>query len=441
MTNGNGTCFVVMGFGKKTDFESGKIYDLDNAYHNMIKPAVVAAGLSCVRADEIVHSGLIDVPMYDQLLNADVVVADLSTSNKNAFYELGIRHALRPYTTVVIAEDGMKPPFDVNHVVIRQYHHLGDDIGVSEAKRFMAVLTGAVKQILSASPTPAVDSPVYSFIPGLVAPAIGTTGSRATTLPSSAASSPTPTHSVLMQEVDAAAKRSDFVTAKTLLAAIRSSMAAAAPERSEDPYIVQRLALLTYKSKHPSEEAALKEARALLLPLEPDTSNDTETLGLWGAIHKRLWNLTGDRTYLDAAVRAHERGFYIRNDYYNGINLAFLLNVRAVTATDPSDAIADFVSARRIRREVTEICRRILLDNPPPAASIEAQASGQAAANRYWVLATLGEAMLGVGDSAARAQLEEAYAAAPEDWMRNSTREQVAKLESLLAASPLNRIR
>jgi hypothetical protein len=134
--NSRGTCFVVMGFGKKTAFETGRTLDLDKSYRNMIKPAVEAAGLKCVRADEIVHSGLIDVPMYEQLLNADVVVADLSTSNKNAFYELGVRHALRPYTTVVIAEDGIKAfPFDVNHVVVRQYRHLGEDIGFEEVMR------------------------------------------------------------------------------------------------------------------------------------------------------------------------------------------------------------------------------------------------------------------------------------------------------------------
>src|ERR1043165_4457836 len=119
--NSKGTCFVVMGFGKKTDFETGRTLDLDKSYRNIIKPAVEAAGLKCIRADEIVHSGLIDVPMYEQLLNADVVVADLSTSNKNAFYELGVRHALKPYTTLVICEDGIKTfPFDINHVAVRQ---------------------------------------------------------------------------------------------------------------------------------------------------------------------------------------------------------------------------------------------------------------------------------------------------------------------------------
>src|SRR5687767_15888444 len=84
-----GTCFVVMGFGKKTDFETGRTLDLDKTYKNIIKPAVVAAGMECMRADEIQHGGVIDVPMYERLLTADVVVADLSTSNKNDFYELG----------------------------------------------------------------------------------------------------------------------------------------------------------------------------------------------------------------------------------------------------------------------------------------------------------------------------------------------------------------
>ena len=68
-------CFVVMGFGVKTDFATGRKLDLDKSYKNMIKPVVEAKGLECVRADEIRHSGSIDVPMYEQLLNADVVVA------------------------------------------------------------------------------------------------------------------------------------------------------------------------------------------------------------------------------------------------------------------------------------------------------------------------------------------------------------------------------
>ncbi len=106
-------CFVVMGFGMKTDFQQHKTYDLDKSYRIIIKKAVEDAGLECIRADDVVHAGIIDKPMYELLLGADVVVADLSTTNANAIYELGVRHALRPHTTIVIAEKNFKFPFDI----------------------------------------------------------------------------------------------------------------------------------------------------------------------------------------------------------------------------------------------------------------------------------------------------------------------------------------
>ncbi|HEU5283231.1 MAG TPA: tetratricopeptide repeat-containing protein [Burkholderiales bacterium] len=449
MSNGAGTCFVVMGFGKKTDFESGRTFDLDKSYRNLIKPAVEAAGYKCVRADEIVHSGLIDVPMYQQLLAADIVVADLSTANKNAFYELGIRHALRPYTTIVIAEEGLKPPFDVNHVVVRHYKHLGEDIGFDEVMRFRKVLAEAIGIIAAQPEDQRVDSPVYRFVNGLNPPAPHAAAAAAAPAfaPPPAAAAPAgaaaATHSAWMQQVEDAVARQDFITAKSLLAAVRNMMRSEAPDRPEDPYIVQRLALLTYKSKHPSEEQSLREAQALLAAFDPDTSNDTETLGLWGAVHKRLWSLTGGMPHLDASIRAYERGFYLRNDHYNGINLAFLLDLRASRATEPADAVADFVLARRVRRDVKQICEKWLAQNPPadaPAAPAS-QAAQQAAEQRYWVLATLGEALLGLGDPGARRQLDMAYAAAPLPWMSATTREQIARLEPLLADSALKHLK
>jgi hypothetical protein len=88
-----GKCFVIMGFCEKTDFQSNpqRVSNPDKTYENIIKPAV-EAGLDCVRAQEIIHSTVIDEPMYDNLLSADLVVANLSTANVNAAYELGVRH-------------------------------------------------------------------------------------------------------------------------------------------------------------------------------------------------------------------------------------------------------------------------------------------------------------------------------------------------------------
>src|SRR5688572_20000927 len=319
-----GTCFVVMGFGKKTDFETGRTLDLDKTYKYIIKPAVIEAGMECTRADEIPHSGVIDVPMYERLLTADVVVADLSTSNKNAFYELGVRHALRPHTTIVICEDGAKSfPFDVNHVVIRQYHHMGEGIDFGEVERFRADLTAAIHDIFNQDPR-RNDSPVYTFLNGLTPPALAQAMqgvaeevAKAAPVVEAAAQAGGIVYSELMQQVDEAQDEGDFVTAKALLSRLRKKMKEAAgkaaaearrkseadvPERPEDPYMIQRLALVTYKSKHPSPQAALEEARELLATLNPKTSNDTETLGLWGAVHKRLWDLTQDGAHLDEAV-------------------------------------------------------------------------------------------------------------------------------------------
>lgn len=475
-----GTCFVVMGFGKKTDFETGRTLDLDKSYRNLIKPSAEAAGLKCIRADEIVHSGLIDVPMYDQLLTADVVVADLSTSNKNAFYELGVRHALRPHTTLVIAEDGIKSfPFDVNHVAIRQYHHLGEDIGVDEARRFSALLTDAIKEILKKNP-PDKDSPVYTLLHQLLPPSFADKAALLTTAvqakaeaevkavePGSTSISQSDltkamatTHAVLMQQIGEAEDAGDFIKAKSLLSCVSELIKGSASDRGEVRYITQRLALATSKSKYPNEEAALKEAREILSALDPKSSNDTETLGLWGSLHKRLWKITQDAQDLDTAVRAYGRGFYLRNDYYNGINFAYLLNVRAAHTVERAEAITDFILARRVRKEVLTICQDWLSAHPTPdGPEVSLAAMDEYLKIKYWVLATVAEGYLGLGeDDKAADFFKQAETVAPPktsvtwsaeqlqklklpDWMKQSTREQMEQLKNLLAQSPLGYIK
>ncbi len=449
-----GTCFVVMGFGKKTDFESGRVLDLDKSYRYMIKPAVEAAGLKCIRADEIVHSGMIDVPMYEQLLNADVVVADLSTSNKNAFYELGVRHALKPYTTVVISEDGIKSfPFDVNHVAVQKYHHMGEDIGFEEVLRFREQLGNAIKTIYGKSPRDK-DSPVYTFLNNLTPPEIAAAIQaqvQALSSVETTATKDTATHSLLMQMIDDAQTRGDWMTAKTLLTQVRQMMKDESLKNQkiaqidvanppEDSYTLQRLALATYKSKFPSEKAALEEAHQLLHLLQPSATNDMETLGLWGAVHKRLFELSDDAKLLDEAIQAYEKGFMVKTDYYNGINYAYLLNVRAAQPTaPPAEAIADFVEASRTRQEVLQICEQWLIANPiPDMGKLPAETMKAYYNNWYWVKATMGEAYIGMGkETEAQQTLNEAYEKAPAGWMKGSTEEQLAKLKPLLQSSPL----
>ena len=158
-----------MGFGIKTDLATGRKLNLDKSYQALIKPVVESKNITCVRADEIRHSGSIDLQMYQQLLSADIVIADLSTANVNAFYELGIRHALKPRTTIIMSEELLGYPFDVNHIVINRYTHLGDSIDYFEVLRFQKLLGDTIDTVIN-SQSP--DSPVYTFIEDLIPPSL-----------------------------------------------------------------------------------------------------------------------------------------------------------------------------------------------------------------------------------------------------------------------------
>jgi MAP3K TRAFs-binding domain len=433
------SCFVIMGYGKKTDFKQNKSFDLDKTYRNIIKPAAQAAGYTCERADEIQHAGVIDMPMYERLLTADLVIADLSTANINAFFELGVRYALRPKTTIVIAENNLEMGFDMGHVVIRKYEHLGPGIDSEEVERVKAELTNACREIPQ---TEQIDSPVYTFLTDLAAPSRGLNvkavaaiaerqrGDRtrealaqATTKDEKAALERP--FAALMKMARDAKARGDFRTMRDVLRGVRAVQGDKA-----DPDLVQQLALATYKSNDPDAKAALLESKAILSQLDPEASSDPETLGLWGAIHKRLYDmkdlLRQERLdALTAAIWAHEKGFYLKNDYYNGINLAFLLDCRAAELGG-EDAVADRVQARRVRARVVEICTRML------AKGIRSETEDKKREEEYWVRATLVEALFGLGE-VAKSDVEFAIAkeAAPEPWMINTTQEQLAKLRAL----------
>lgn len=430
------TCFVVMGFGTKTDFVQGKTFDLDKTYKGIIKPAVEAAGYTCIRADEIQHAGNINVPMYEQLYQADLVIADLSTANLNAFFELGVRYGLKPRTTIVIGEKGLKIPFDMGQVIIRHYEHLGPGIDFEEVDRMRTELTKACKEVTAAERT---DSPVYTFLHQLAPPAVREVVAAArqvetATTPAGAGAATTALAEAAMKAsmgalMDAAMNAratGDFKTARAILSGI-----CAAQGHNADPFVIQQLALATYKSKDLEPHAALTEARAIMEPLDPKTTSDPETLGLWGAIHKRLFEVSPSaderRAALDEAVAGYEKGFYLRNDFYTGINYAFVLNMRAAESSG-DDAIADRVQARRVRLKVLDLCTTTMNGRPggdSPRSRIEQE---------YWLRATRVEALYGLGRAAeADAEFATAKAIAPEQWMIDSTQQQIGKLLALLA--------
>src|ERR671933_2284190 len=94
-------CFVLMPFGQKPA-DGGAVIDFDAVYRELIMPAIEQADMQPLRADEEMTGGIIHGPMFERLILCEYAVADLTTLNANVFYELGVRHALRPFSTVSI---------------------------------------------------------------------------------------------------------------------------------------------------------------------------------------------------------------------------------------------------------------------------------------------------------------------------------------------------
>jgi len=343
----NKTCFVVIGFGPKTDYKSGRVYDLDKTYENLIKPVFDKLGIDCLRAKEIRHSGIIDKPMYEYLLNADIVVADISTLNPNALYELGIRHALKPNTTIVISENRLEYPFDINHTVIDSYEHLGKDIGVTEAKRFQTELE---QKILAIIDNPSADSPVYTYLPNLVPPSLAEPkeNNESNEIKPGVAK-----FSELLEDAEKCKNEGSFSVAKDLYLACLDF-------DSNSSFLFQRLALVTYKSEIPTQLESLKKAETILEKLHPSDTTDPETLGLSGAIRKRIFDISNDEADLDMSLKYYEKGFVLLTDYYNGFNYAFLLLVKSSLQDNESTQFSYTAIARLTFDRVLKICKNLL---------------------------------------------------------------------------------
>src|SRR5262245_26896485 len=155
-------CFVDMPFGQKPDLKSGVVVDFDQIYNEAIKPAIEECGLQALRGDEERTGGIIHGAMFARLLLAEVVVADLSLANPNVFYELGIRHAAKPYTTVPIFANLGSLPFDAGLVRAIPYQLEKGLLTPAAAAALRTTLTARLKTALGAATT---DSPLFQLLP------------------------------------------------------------------------------------------------------------------------------------------------------------------------------------------------------------------------------------------------------------------------------------
>jgi len=154
-------CLIIMPFDKKKD-ATGRVIEFEVVYQRLIVPAVEAAGLQPVRADEERTGCLVQRSALERLRLCDYAMADLSTGDPKVFYELGVRQAVHPNETVLLhAAGGAQLPLDVSDMAAVPYRVSPQGLPVNEAK-YRALITERLREVMGGS----VKSKVYRTVQG-----------------------------------------------------------------------------------------------------------------------------------------------------------------------------------------------------------------------------------------------------------------------------------
>lgn len=336
-------CFIVMGFGIKMDYENSRSVNLDEVYQKVIKKAFEDETIEyqLIRADEIAGSALIDKSMYTLLMNADLVIADITTLNANALYELGIRHALKPYSTIIMANEYCKLPFDLNHSRCLVYKEINEYLSDKDIEETIIRL----KQFIHACESQEIDSPFYTFLPEIIPPTFGDDYNKII----DDMQEKTNTIAKLVSEAEECKNQGEFSEASYIWTSLKDLL-------PSNEYVVQQLAFCTYKSEKPNKTLAYENALEIIKTLNPKKSLDLETLGITGAIYKRLFLLNNNFDYLDQAIYYYKKGYVIKNDYYNGENYANCLLLKTKKSALSTDEINYLkFESKKVYKEIIEI--------------------------------------------------------------------------------------
>lgn len=427
-------CFVDMPFGKKPDPQSGIEIDFDQIYQRAIKPAVEAERLTCLRGDEESTGGIIHRAMFARLLLSEFVIADLTTANANVFYELGVRHAARPYTTIPIFATISAPPFDVNMVRAIPYQLKKGKLSADSARQLRE---GIQKRIRAALDGPVTrDSPLFELFdrfPGIeisheltevFQDRVQRSGEFERALRAALESEPRAEARQRVEGIERELgdlKALEYDILVKLLLAYRDVSAwdrmielagrFPAPLQAA-PMVRQQLALALNRRAGPGDR---DEAVRILTDLLRTIGPSAETFGILGRVYKDLYKEAQregspeSKAHLDEAIDAYRKGFEAEPaDYYPGVNAISLLLLKG---TD---------EAQREAERLT------------PLVSFAVARRGGAASADYWDRATVLElALIGRDYELAENVLPRVLAAARYNWRAKTTADNLELLLNL----------
>ena len=168
------TCFVIMGFHTKKIPNTNICVNLDMTYKYLIKPVLIEEDLVSIyednthihayRCDEMYTTQAINSTFIRNLYIADIVIADITTLNQNCIYELGMRHAMKPKSTIIMCDKetlNNNRFFDLTFTPQIIYDST-KQTDINEIQRVSDILKKVIQTCKNSDET-YVDSPVFSM--------------------------------------------------------------------------------------------------------------------------------------------------------------------------------------------------------------------------------------------------------------------------------------
>ncbi len=426
-------CFVDMPFGKKPDLASGVEVDFDHIYETAIQPAIMESGLEPVRGDRERTGGIIHAPMFGRLLLSDYVVADLTLANPNVFYELGIRHTARPFTTVPIFAAIHALPFDVSLVRAIPYTLESGKLTAEAAAKLKSDIRTRLEEAIRGAACK--DSPLFQLIPSfpnidlphevteIFQDQVRHSEEFRRLLADARAKDSNAERCAALQEIEQSL--GDLKTAQgeilvDLLLSYRDvegweqmvRVSGQFPDWLKSNVVVrQQCALALNRRNRPGDR---DQALKILADLLKEKGADPETLGILGRVHKDRYKEFKQKgsvmsaAALDDAIDAYTKGFESDpRDYYPGVNAITLLiekgDEESLQQADRLLPLVTFAVARR----------------------------GAAASSDYWDLATVLElSAIGNDWKVANRVLPKVLAAGSKSWVIKTTRDNLLLLKA-----------
>jgi tetratricopeptide (TPR) repeat protein len=303
-----------MPFGKKSS-ALGSLIDFDAIYQDLIYPAIKDSGLEPLRADEEMTGGIIHKPMFERLILCEYAVADLTNANANVFYELGVRHAVRPWSTVLLyAKESGQLPFDVAPLRAMAYHLTPEGAPQDLLTTRAQLLQNLIKA--KESQNSAIDSPIFQLVEGFPQiDHIKTDVFRDRV-----------SYSARIKEQIADAR----IQGREALMRLERELGNMNNIESETVMVQEQLALALNRG------GKGEQAERVLLDLLEKRGPSSETYGILGRIYKDRWETafkSGDEILamglLDQAIEAYVHGFEADwRDAYPGINAVTLMEIK-----------------------------------------------------------------------------------------------------------------